>query len=648
MLSRRPQRWCVCAFLVFFLLLCAGRISAQEESMEEDVVPTYLPQQEEGFQRLWIQRQEAIAAGDLGERQLEDIVQQKLDQGIINLWGYALLVMREGMTVVDKDEAVKLGEFAQRMAPDLPSVYFYAAHTLLKKDSLKFSPAIEQTVKGVQAYTRNIPLATVQGINFVYIVGLGVLLTIVAFCCVVFFKRLPIYFHVLREELEGDMQEMIRGVGRICLLFLPFLMHLNILWCALVWCLVLWRYLTKGERGVVILSLLLVVYILPVGEAFFQFMEGSRAQVVFDMYEASYGARKPQAVERLRLWAQDHPEDRDALFALAVALKREGNYTEAKNYYQQAVRLNPSDAQAISNLGNLSVALGDPEQASSLYRQAIEVAPKNGVYYFNLSKALSQKSMLVLQDADENFQKAKELSPKIIGAHMEIDSPHPNRMVIDYSIPLQRLRRRFVTEFWHETGPSFFVLDVWLNDLSPRIPFMLPIFYVVLLIVLAYAGKGRGAWWRCSLCGMISNQTHGRKEKRKNICVRCFRILKGKEMDQELKEGKLKETKGFQMKVGIYDKLFSFSIPGFGHIWRGYNLRGFCYLWIFFCFLGKFYYWKGIVPPVIPSPTYGILGGVALIIAAFCLFYLLVLRGGYKKEGLEIVKPSFSLEGIRR
>lgn len=648
MLSRRPQRWCVCAFLVFFLLLCAGRISAQEELMEEDVVPTYLPQQEEGFQRLWVQRQEAVAAGALGERQLEEIVQQKLDHGIVNLWEYALLVMREGMTVQDKDEAVKLGEFAQRMAPDLPSVYFYAAHTLLKKDSLKLSPAIEQTVKGVQAYTRNIPLATVQGINFLYIVGLGVLLTIVVFCCVVFFKRLPIYFYVLKEELTGDMQEMIRGVGRICLLFLPFLMHLNILWCSLVWCLVLWRYLTKGERGVVILSLLLVVYILPVGEAFFQFMEGSRAQVVFDMYEASYGARKPQAVERLRLWAQDHSEDRDALFALAVALKREGNYTEAKNYYQQAVRLNPSDAQAISNLGNLYVALGDPEQASSLYRQAIEAAPKNGVYYFNLSKALSQKSMLVLQDADENFQKAKELSPKIIGAHMEIDSPHPNRSVIDYSISLQRLRRRFVTEFWHETGPSFFVLDVWLNDLSSRVPFVLPIFYVVLLIVLAYAGKGRGAWWRCSLCGMISNQTHGRKEKRKNICVRCFRILKGKEMDQELKEGKLKETKGFQIKVGIYDKLFSFSIPGFGHIWRGYNLRGFCYLWIFFCFLGKFYYWKGIVPPVIPSPTYGILGGVALIIAAFCLFYLLVLRGGYKKEGLEIVKPSFSLEGIRR
>jgi hypothetical protein len=42
------------------------------------------------------------------------------------------------------------------------------------------------------------------------------------------------------------------------------------------------------------------------------------------------------------------------------------------------------------------------------------------------------------------------------------------------------------------------------------------------------------------------------------------------------------------------------------------------------------------------------LGGAPLIIVTFCLFYAVVLRRGYKKEGLEISRPSFSLEGIRR
>ncbi len=652
MSGTRLKSRCIVAFLALFFIFCAGGIRAAEEPVEEpaaeNAVPTPLPQYEGAFQSLWLQRQAAVATGDvIAEPYTEEIIQRKLDNGIINLWEYAILLMREGTALEDKDAAVKLGEVAQRMAPDLPATYFYMGHTLLGKDSMGFYAAIEQTLEGARAFTRNIPLATTQGINFLYIVCLGVLLAIVTFCCVVFFKRLPIFFHVLKEELTGDIQEMIRGVGRIFLLFLPLLLHLHILWCVLVWCLVLWWYLTKGEKGVVVFSFLLVVYIFPVGEAVFQFMEGTRAQVVFDMYEASYGERKPQAVERLRLWVQDHPDDREAQFTLALAFKREGNYIEAKKYYEQVMKLNPSDASVISNLGNLYMALGDPGQASLLYQQAIEMAPQNGIYYFNLSKALSQESMLVLQDADENFQKAKELSPKIIGDHLEIDSPHPNRSVIDNVIPLERLRRRLVAELWQETGPSYFIMDVWLNDLSPRVPFVLPIFFLVIVIILSSFGKARGAWWRCSLCGMISNQTLGRKEKRKNICVRCFRILKGKEIDQELKESKLRETKGFQMRMEIYDKLFPFLIPGVGHIWKGYNTRGFCYLWIFFIFVGKFFHWKGIVPPVIPSPHYGILGGVLLIIVVFVLFCLLVLRGGYKKQGLEIVRPSFSLEGIR-
>jgi tetratricopeptide (TPR) repeat protein len=656
--NKKLKPWCIVTFLVLLLMLyvgmlCIGRTSAAqepvEEPAEEHVVPISPPPYEEGFQQLWVQRQEAKTAGDMiGERYLEEIIQRKLDKGIMNLWGYALILMREGMVLADKDGAARLGEFAQRMAPDLPPVYFYEGQTLLGKDSWKLSAAIEQVVEGIKAYARNIPFAIIQSINFLYIVSLGFLLAILAFCSVVFFKRSPLYFHALKEALGGDIGEMIGGIGRIVLFFLPLFLHLNILWCVLVWCLFLWRYLTRGERGVIILSFLFVVYFFPVGEAFFQFMAGARAQVVFDMYEASYGERKPQAVERLRLWVQDHPDDQEALFTLALTFKREGYYTEAGKYYQHIVNRTPSDANAISNLGNLYLILGNPEQASSLYHQAIEMAPDNGVYYFNLSKALSQKSMLVLQEADENFLKAKELSPKIIGAHLEIDSPHPNRTVIDTVIPQESFLGRLLREFWRETGPSYFILDVWLNDLSPRVPFVLPIFFVVLLIFLSYLGKGRKRWWRCSLCGMISDQAQGRKEGRKSICVRCFRILTGKEMDQELKESKLRETKRFQIRIGIYDKIFPLLIPGVGHIWKGYNLRGFCYLWIFFVFVGRIYYWKGIVPPLIPAPPYGIFGGAFLITVAFVLFYLLVLRGGYKKQRLEIVRPSFSLVGIRR
>ncbi len=648
MRDRSLKSWCMMAFFVCLLLLGAGGAWAQGLAEGEEAGVASAPHDAE-FQAIWGERRAAMAAGDtIGERQLEEIFQRKLDRGIANLWEYAISLIQEGMALKDKELAVRLGEFAQRLAPDLPAVYFYTGHGMVESNKWKLSAALEKNAEGINAYTRNITLAAGQVINILYIVGLGVLLAIVTFCLVVFFKRLPIYFYILKEELNGDTHTMIKGVGRIFLLALPLLLQLNIVWCVLAWCLILWRYLTKGEKAVVVVSLLLVVYIHPLGEFLFQFMESPRAQVVFDMYEASYGERQPQAMERLRLWVAEHPEDRDALFTAALASKREGEYSEARRYYQQLVKLNPSDARIISNYGNLSMALGDPAQASSLYRQAIELAPSNGVYYFNLSKALSQKSMLIMQDADQNFQKAKELSPQIIGDHLEIDSPHPNRMVIDTVITVEDLRRRLLAEFWRETGLSYFVVDVWLHDLSPRLPFVVPIFFVVAVIVLSFMGKGRKEWWRCSQCGIISNQTLGKREGMRRFCVRCFRILKGKEIDQELKESKLRETKAFQQRMGIYDKLFPLLIPGVGHIWKGYTVSGFFYLSIFFIFLMRFYYWQGIVPPSIPSSTYGMFGGLPLIMVAFVLFYLAVLRGGYKNQGLEISKPSFSLEGIRR
>ncbi|MBW2038700.1 MAG: tetratricopeptide repeat protein [Deltaproteobacteria bacterium] len=649
-MGKRFKSWCIFSFLLLFIFLGVVRVFGAEQPGEEEVELVSPAQEEIGFQGLWVQRQEAISTEGAmaGEQQLEEIVNLKFDKGIVNLWGYALLLIREGIKLEDKNKAMKLGEFSQRMAPDLPYVYFYTGQIIWEKERWRVYPTLEKYFEGIRAYTRNLPLATGQGLNLLYLLGLGALLAVLAFCVLVLFKRLPVYIHALKEELTGERYEMIRGVGRIFLLFLPFLLRLNIIWCGLFWCLILWGYLTRGERGVLVLSLFLVTYISPVGKALFTSVEGPEIQTVFDIYETTYGEREPKALERLQLWSQGHPRDRDALFTVALAFKREGDYTAASRYYQKVMGLNPTDPDAISNLGNLYLALGEPEKAIKLYEQAIEVNPYNGVYYFNLSKALSQKSMLLLQDADKNFQRAKELSPKIIGAHLEIDSPHPNRSVIDEIIPLERLRRRFFAELWRRTGPSFLILDVWLRNLSPRFPFISPLVFFVLFIILSYVSKGRMGWWRCSLCGLTSTQTYARKEGRKTICIRCFRLLKGKEMDKGLKETKLKEIKVFQRRSGLYERLVPIILPGGGHIWKGYNLRGLFFFWIFFVFLGKFYYWKGIVPPPIPSAIYGIYGGGLLITVVFAIFYLLVLKGAYKKAGLEVFEPPFPLEGIRR
>jgi tetratricopeptide (TPR) repeat protein len=644
---RRKNRYIV-SFLLLFIFLGSVRLYGREQPEAEKKTWASASQKDEDFRRLWAERKEAISRNDtiVGEQYLKEIITLKLDKGIINLWEYALLLIREGIAVKDKEYAIKLGEFALKMAPDLPYVYFVKSQIIWGKDKLDVYPALTRYFEGVEAYTRNVPLALSYFINSVYPLGLGALLAILVFCLIVFAKHLPIHIYAIKEELKGEKVDVIRGVVNIFLLFLPLLLQLNIIWCSLFWCIMFWKYLARGAKGVVVLCLFLVTYLPPFGKVLFNFIETPEVQTIFDIYETNYGERQHEALERLQLWSEKHPKDRDALFALALAFKKEGDYTTARRYYQEIMKLNPSDHNVIANIGNIYFALGDLDKAIRLYQQAIEVNPYNGIYYFNLSKALSQKSMLLLQDADKNFQRAKELSPSIIGAHLEIDSPQPNRSVIDEIIPLERLRKRLFSEFWRVTGPSFYGLDVWLRNLSPRFPFIFPLIFVFLLIALSYSGKRGTGWWKCSLCGGISTQAYARKEGNKKICIRCFRILKGKKMDQELTQRKMREIKVFQRRSGFYDRLIPFILPGGGHVWKGYNLRGLFFLWIFFIFVGKFYYWKEIVPLPIPYSTYSIFGGGFLIFFAFVIFYILVLKGAYKRKGLEKFESPFSLEGI--
>lgn len=629
--------------LLLLLSLFAQGVWGQEPAVKG----TGTPAPDAGFVRLWGARRAAMATGSpLGEQQLKEMVQLRLDLGIMNLWEYALPLIKEGMEQRDVAAAMKLCEFAQRLAPDLPAAYFAMGEAILRGDRWRISAALERDAEGLRAYLRNIPLLAGALVNVLYTLGLGVILAIATFCLILLWKRLPIYFALIQDELGGDTKGLVRGLARVFVFFLPLLLNLSLPWCLFSWCLILWGILNKGERAALVVSLFLLVYIPASGGALLSYLEGPRAQVCLDIYEAAYGQRSQAAIARLREWAQGHEEDRDALLSLALAAKRSGDYAEAKRYYQQIIKLYPSDAEAISNFGNLYLVQGDVLQARNLYQQAIELDPKNGVYYYNLSKALAQRSLLVLEDADQYFQRAKELSPRVIGAQLEIDSPNPNRVVIDMTIPEKRLRQRFVKGFWEETGLAYFVGDVWLRSLSPRLPFLYPVIFVAVMILFSFVVTGDKGWWRCSLCGLVSNQTVGKKEGVRRICVRCFRILKGKEMDRDLKEEKLRRTKAFQLRMGVYEKILPFLLPGIAHVWKGYNLLGLFYLLVGYVFLVKFYYWQGFFPSPLPSPAL-MVGGWTGAIVAFVVFYIWVIRGGYRREGLEITKPPFSLEGIR-
>jgi tetratricopeptide (TPR) repeat protein len=109
--------------------------------------------------------------------------------------------------------------------------------------------------------------------------------------------------------------------------------------------------------------------------------------------------------------------DADAWYLLGVDLEPCAP-TEARDAYRQAVRLDPSHADAHVNLGRLLHESGRPEEAAQHYRQALAARPDDCTAAFNLGTALED----LQRDAEaiETYERAIAVDPGCADAHFNL------------------------------------------------------------------------------------------------------------------------------------------------------------------------------------------------------------------------------------
>jgi tetratricopeptide (TPR) repeat protein len=72
---------------------------------------------------------------------------------------------------------------------------------------------------------------------------------------------------------------------------------------------------------------------------------------------------------------------------IGVAFHHMFDLTDAKLYYERAIKLDPTYAQAINNLGAVYHSEKNYKKAERLYRKAIKLDPKSPLFYGNLGTA---------------------------------------------------------------------------------------------------------------------------------------------------------------------------------------------------------------------------------------------------------------------
>ena len=97
---------------------------------------------------------------------------------------------------------------------------------------------------------------------------------------------------------------------------------------------------------------------------------------------------------------------------------------EARKYYQQALAMNPSYADALNNLAAVYHGQHDYKQAERTYKQALKYAPSAAITYCNLGTAYF---------ADEKYKPGMEAYRKALALNPQIFDPGQTQIVQETS-----------------------------------------------------------------------------------------------------------------------------------------------------------------------------------------------------------------------
>lgn len=130
----------------------------------------------------------------------------------------------------------------------------------------------------------------------------------------------------------------------------------------------------------------------------------------------------------------DAPDDVDALFAAAQAAEEQNDIATAERLYRRVTTMEPADAAAAFNLGNVLRASGRPVEAERAYRAAVKADPDYAAAWYNLADALDDQGRT--SEAIQCLARALEADPTYADAMFNI------------SLFLQKLERHAEAASW--------------------------------------------------------------------------------------------------------------------------------------------------------------------------------------------------------
>lgn len=601
------------------------------------------------LRKAWFLREFYRNRGDAprAETATETLFEVKLDSGLENVTGIAAALSAEAraLQAEDKDaEAIAAAEAASRIAPDYTTAWTTLARVHLGARQIGpafggVEGAIRSTASNLRSKVRilgNAGLAALGGVFLCY----GI------FLLVAFIRHARFVAHDFRHALADNMPASLAAVILLPFLVFPLVFGVGPFVLLAWWSVVLWIMLTKRERIVVAVFLLLgaaMPVLLEKAAIPFAFEGGDSARLHAAIHEDELTARDFEQLEALA----GETKDPAVLLTLGIAHQRAGRYPKARELYERARDAGAGGAAWIG-LGDVHYALGEIPAAITAFEKALSAGDRSQLEaHFNLSQIYAERTDLAKSTAA--LEAAKRIDSErcerfirqmLPPARKNIAAPqggvivaaaYVNRFLMVHPVEDGALLAQAAA------GARSIATRTW-ADVSPAVPLraLTWIFGAALLVCGALTAAFHGAIPSrpCPRCGRSLCLRCDGPPLEEDLCTQCFHaFVQNEGVDPRARAAKEMEILRNHTRRHSRRKLFSFFIPGAGQVFAGETVRGVLLLLVA-CLAGvRAASWSGWFRPAYPLP--GLFTPIAASTAALLVLILawyLALRASRAAE----------------
>lgn len=157
-------------------------------------------------------------------------------------------------------------------------------------------------------------------------------------------------------------------------------------------------------------------------------MKGPR-QKALDFFKSGNHKKAEQWLHKALKQA---PNDANCLNLLSAVYGKTGRYTEALQYAEKVVAIQPVFPQGYINSGNALLALGRPSEAKQQFQHAVTLSPNNPSALYNLAACCRKAGDLA--DAEQYYLRAIEAEPDSAAAHNNLGSIYYEKHLFDKAL----------------------------------------------------------------------------------------------------------------------------------------------------------------------------------------------------------------------